>query len=248
MPHLAIVLLSGGLDSATVATVLKRQGADLSALTVNYGQSHSREIEAARRVADALDISQQVVDASFFADLATHSALTRPELHPRPLDRSPAGMASDIPITYVPLRNTYLLTLAAAALESRALGLIEGEGVDAQSVQATVAIGANAIDYSGYPDCRPEYYASALETFRLGSKLGTAYGVGLQIATPLIELSKAQIVRLALELGAPVEHTWSCYGAGPLPCGRCDSCVLRAKGFQEAGHEDPAFRPARAKS
>jgi len=248
MPHLAIVLLSGGLDSATAAAWTLRQGAKLSALTVDYGQSHAREVDAARRVATALDIPQQVIDARFFAQVATHSALTQPALHARPLDRAAEGMAAEIPVTYVPLRNTFLLTLAAAALESRALGFIENNGMDPTSIEASIVIGANAIDYSGYPDCRPEYYRVAVETLRLGSKIGTAYGVRLGITTPLIEKSKADIVRLAFDLGAPIQHTWSCYGAGPAPCGRCDSCILRAKGFADADRDDPALALARAQA
>jgi len=157
-------------------------------------------------------------------------------------------MGTDIPVTYVPLRNTFLLTLAAAALESAALGAIEQHGADPASVAAAIVIGANAIDYSGYPDCRPEYYLAATETLCLGSKLGTAYGVPITIETPLIQKTKADIVRLAAELAAPIEHTWSCYSPGPAPCGRCDSCVLRAKGFREAGLPDPALALSRAEA
>ena len=248
MPHIAIVLLSGGLDSATAAAWMLRQGVTLSALTVDYGQSHAREVNAARRVAAALDIPHQVVDARFFAQVATHSALTQPDRHAAPFNRAPETMAGEIPLTYVPLRNTFLLTLAAAALESRALDSIENAGLDPGAIETSILIGANAIDYSGYPDCRPEYYRAVLETLRLGSKIGTAYGVQLQIATPLIDKSKADIVALASELGAPIEHTWSCYGGGPAPCGRCDSCILRANGFRDAGRDDPALALARAEA
>ena len=150
-------------------------------------------------------------------------------------------MARDIPITYVPLRNTFFLTLGAALLESQALHAIEKEGAEPAEVSATLFIAANAIDYSGYPDCRPEFYAAAAETLRLGSKLGAQYGVRIGIETPLIAMSKAEIVRLAVEVGAPLEHTWSCYEGGERTCGRCDSCVLRAKGFAEAGVADPAL-------
>ena len=243
MRRLAIVLLSGGLDSATAAACALREGAELSALSVNYGQSHAPELEAAARVAAALGIPQRVVDAPFFRDVAPYSALTRPDRHARPVDRTPESMSTDIPNTYVPLRNTYLLTLAAAGLESLALEAIEARDVSPLDLSASIVIGANAIDYSGYPDCRPEYYRSVVETLRLGSKLGTTYGVPFTIATPLIQMTKADIILLARDLGAPVELTWSCYGPGPTPCGRCDSCVLRAKGFREAGVPDPALPP-----
>lgn len=240
IPRLAVVLLSGGLDSTTAATVVKHEGAQLSAVTVNYGQSHAREIDAARRVAADLHIAQQIIEVPFFRDVASYSALTQPDQHARPLDRTADAMADDIPATYVPLRNTYLLTLAASALESAALAAIELRGVDPADLAASIVIGANAIDYSGYPDCRPEYYRAMAEALRLGSKLGAQYGVPFAISTPLIDKTKAEIVRLAIEIGAPIEHTWSCYGPGPMPCGRCDSCVLRAKGFREAGVPDPS--------
>jgi 7-cyano-7-deazaguanine synthase len=237
---LGLVLLSGGLDSTTVAALATREPYDLAAITVQYGQSHQREIEAARQVAAALGLRHEVVEASFFGKLAWRSALTSPEAFAAPADRPAETMATEIPITYVPFRNTFLLTLGAAHLESAALAAIEGDGVPAQEVTATLFIAANAIDYSGYPDCRPEYYRAAMETLRLGSKIGTQYGVPIRIETPLIDKTKADIVRLAVELGAPLELTWSCYGPGPAPCGRCDSCQLRAKGFQEARVADPA--------
>ncbi len=213
-----------------------RQGYELSALTVHYGQAHSREVDSARAVASALGIQHRVVNVSFFRDLAWYSALTHPEEFRLPQDRAPAA---DIPITYVPLRNTFFLTLAAAFLESEALSRIERGGV--RELSATIFVAANAIDYSGYPDCRPEFYRAAVETLRLGSKLGTQYGIPFEVQTPLIDKSKAGIVRLAVEAGAPLEHTWSCYEGGERPCGRCDSCQLRAKGFAEAGVPDPAL-------
>jgi 7-cyano-7-deazaguanine synthase len=133
------------------------------------------------------------------------------------------------------------LTLGAALLESQALHAIEVEGAAPEAVEATLFIAANAVDYSGYPDCRPEFYAAAVETLRLGSKLGTQYGVRFSVETPLIALTKADIVRLAVEHGAPLAQTWSCYQGGERPCGLCDSCLLRAKGFAEAGVADPAL-------
>jgi 7-cyano-7-deazaguanine synthase len=210
-------------------------------VTVHYGQTHRRELRAAEEVARALGIEQRIVDVSFFKELAWYSALTQPDRFGVPANRTTYEMEAGVPITYVPLRNTFFLTLGAALLESQALHAIEENGVRPEDVTATLFIAANAIDYSGYPDCRPEFYASAAETLRLGSKLGTQYGVRVKIETPLIALSKAEIVRLAVEVGAPLEHTWSCYEGGERPCGRCDSCLLRAKGFAEAGVADPAL-------
>lgn len=241
--RLGVLLLSGGLDSTTVAAYGLSQGVRLHALTVDYGQAHRREIDAARSVASTLGIPHRVVDGGFFRDLAWYSALTQPDQFSRPTDRPTEQMAADIPITYVPLRNTFLLALAAAYLESDVLQRIEQAGQQAEGLEATVFIAANAVDYSGYPDCRPEFYAAMSEVLRLGSKLGTQYGVPMRIETPLIEKSKADIVRLGLELQAPLHLTWSCYGSGPRPCGHCDSCVLRAHGFAEAGVQDPALTP-----
>src|SRR5438067_10282135 len=173
MRRLGLVLLSGGLDSTTVAALARREGYELSAVTVHYGQTHDREIESARQVAATLGLRHRIVDVTFFKDLAWYSALTHPEQFSLPTDRDAAAMAQDIPVTYVPLRNTFLLTLGAALLESEALQAIEAEGTPPTELEATLFIAANAIDYSGYPDCRPEYYAAAAETLRLGSKLGT---------------------------------------------------------------------------
>lgn len=244
MRRLGVVLLSGGLDSTTVATLAQRRGYELTAVTVQYGQTHEREIEAARQVAGLLVLPHQVVDVTFFRDLAWYSALTHPEQYRKPLDRAAETMADEIPLTYVPLRNTFLLTLGAAYLESAALAALEGQAVPRAELDVALFIAANAVDYSGYPDCRPEYYCSAAETLRLGSKLGTQWNIPLRIETPLIDKSKADIVRLGTEIGAPLRHTWSCYGPGPQPCGRCDSCVLRARGFAEAGLADPALSAA----
>ncbi len=144
-----------------------------------------------------------------------------------------------IPITYVPLRNTIFLSLSAAYLESQILHAIEVEGLKADDVQAYLYLAPNAIDYSGYPDCRPEYYDKMREALEYGSKLWTQYGVRLAVETPIIELSKADIAALGVQLQAPLAYTWSCYQGGEVPCGGCDSCVLRAHGFAEAGIPDP---------
>ena len=242
----AIVLLSGGLDSTTVAAHALREGYEVRALTIGYGQLHIRELASARAVANTLGIPLIEVDAGFYAGLASHSALTDSATHALPENRDTARMSVDIPITYVPLRNTFFVTLAAAALESWLLSRIERDGVDPASLQGAIFVGANAIDYSGYPDCRPEFYDSLIEVLRLGSKVGTAYHVPMRIEAPIIRMSKAEIVRYALELGAPLEHTWSCYAGGDVPCGVCDSCALRIAGFAAAGVSDPALATATA--
>ncbi len=241
MKKLGLVLLSGGLDSTTVAALASKEGYELAALTIQYGQVHGREVEAARRVAATLGLKHHVADVSFFRDLAWYSALTHPERLAIPTERSVEAMAADIPVTYVPLRNTFFLALAAASLESEVLEAIESEGASPSEIVATLFIAANAIDYSGYPDCRPEYYGPLAEALRMGSKIGTQYGLGFRIETPLIDKTKAEIIRLANDIGAPLEHTWSCYQGEDRPCSNCDSCLLRAKGFEEAGLPDPAL-------
>lgn len=235
-----MVLLSGGLDSATVAAHAVREGHQVRAITIGYGQRHARELRSARAIAERLNIPLLEVDAGFYAQLASHSALTDTGLHALPLHREQANMSLEIPITYVPLRNTFFVTLAAAALESRLLELIEKDGVPPATLQGAIYVGANAIDYSGYPDCRPEFYDEVAQVLRLGSKVGTAYNVPMRIEAPIIAMTKADIVRYALEIGAPIELTWSCYAGDETPCGACDSCMLRANGFRDAGVEDPA--------
>ena len=217
----AVLLLSGGLDSYTAGAITKGEGFLIHALTVKYGQRHVREIESARAVAAALGVVRQIeldVDLSAFGG----SSLTSDA--PVPKDRRIDG--SDIPSTYVPARNTVFLSLALAWAE--VLGAHD------------IVIGVNALDYSGYPDCRPEYIA-AFETL---ASLATARGVQgerFRIHAPLQHLTKAQIIRRGVELGLDYAITHSCYDPAPdgQPCGRCDSCVLRAAGFAEAGVVDP---------
>ena len=217
----AVVLLSGGLDSTTAAALARRDGWELYALTVVYGQRHACEVDAARRVASALGCVRHVELSVDLASLGG-SALTGDGAIPkdRPLDE--AG----IPATYVPARNTVLLALA--------LGW--AEVVHAQRI----IIGVNALDYSVYPDCRPEYIAAFEALARLATKAGVE-GEPLTIWAPLQQLTKAGIIRLGLELGVDYGLTHSCYDPPPggRPCDRCDSCRLRAKGFEEAGVEDP---------
>ena len=240
MTH-GLVLLSGGLDSTTVAAHAVRSGRAIRALCIRYGQLHDRETRSAESVAERLGIPIDVVDARFYRELAWNSSLTSGDGLVLPTGRVASEMATDIPSTYVPLRNTFFITLAAAALESWMLALIERDGVDPATLQPAIFVGANAIDYSGYPDCRPEFYNTIRETLRLGSKLGTQYGVEIVMEAPIITMSKAEIVRYAVELDAPLELTWSCYAGGDEPCGACDSCILRAAGFAEAGVADPAL-------
>jgi 7-cyano-7-deazaguanine synthase len=239
---LAVILLSGGLDSTTAAAWVQSQGWQTRALSIDYGQAHRKELQSAKAVAERLGILQSIIDARFFKELAHHSALTGAKDHALPSMRNTQDMSrGDIPITYVPLRNSVFLTLAGAMLESQALDLIETEKADPKGLRAGIVIAANALDYSGYPDCRPEFYEAARKMLNLGAKLFTQYGVEIELLTPLISLSKADIVRLAAQLQAPLDLTWSCYKGDEKPCGICDSCILRAKGFEEAGLADPAL-------
>jgi 7-cyano-7-deazaguanine synthase len=239
MRKVGIILLSGGLDSTTVAAYAKKQGYELIAITLHYGQKHSKEVQAARKVAQLMKIKQEVIDVSFFKKLAWYSALTNSASFEVPKKREDEEIAKDIPITYVPLRNTFFITMAAAFLESKILNLIEREKIDPADVDASLFIAANAIDYSGYPDCRPEYYKQMAKVLFQGSRLGMQYKKPISIETPIILKTKAEIVKMAMDLKAPLEYTWSCYEGGELPCGTCDSCILRAKGFAEAGYNDP---------
>lgn len=224
----AVVLLSGGLDSATAAAWAAREGYSLAALSLDYGQRHRVELDAARRIAESLGITDHVV---LPIDLAAFggSALTDPRIAV-PKSRSTADMATEIPVTYVPARNTIFLSLALAMAETRAA--------------EAIVLGINAIDYSGYPDCRPEY----LEAFQRVAGLATKAGVEgrpLELLAPLASLTKAEIIRLGLELGVDYGLTTSCYDPDPAgdPCRQCDSCLLRSAGFATAGVSDPRLTP-----
>ena len=241
MPSYGISLLSGGLDSTTVTALAKGKTDHLTALTFHYGQSHSKEVDCAAAVAQSIDVEQELMNISFLGKVAWYSALTKPERFPGPEDQDAAKMGNSVPTTYVPLRNTIFLSLAAAYLESQALHAIEMEGVAPADLQAHIYMAPNAIDYSGYPDCRPEFFEKMGESLRYGSKLWTEYHIPLQIEIPIIEMSKADIVRLGIEINAPLELTWSCYQGGKVPCARCDSCILRANRFRDAGYPDPAL-------
>ncbi|MGH7174483.1 MAG: 7-cyano-7-deazaguanine synthase QueC [Gemmataceae bacterium] len=220
----AVVLLSGGLDSATALAVARRDGFRCHALTIAYGQRHAAELEAARRVATALGaIEQRVVELDLRA--FGGSALTADI--PVPQDRSVEAMSGDIPITYVPARNTVFLALALAWAE--VLGSFD------------IYMGVNVLDYSGYPDCRPEFIAAFEQLANLATKAGVENKGRFRIHAPLIQMSKADIIRLGVSLGVDYGLTHSCYdpAADGAACGRCDSCVLRRAGFEAAGIVDP---------
>ncbi len=220
----AVILLSGGLDSATTAAIARRQGFDLYALSVDYGQRHRFELEAARRVARALGVRRHVettVDLGRFGGSALTGAVEVPK------DRNARQMADGIPVTYVPARNTVLLSLALAYAE------VVGS--------ADIFLGVNAVDYSGYPDCRPKYIAAFQRLANLATKAGVEERLQFTIHTPLIRWTKAQIIRRGVELGVDYSLTHTCYDpdASGESCGRCDACQLRLRGFAEAGLTDP---------
>jgi 7-cyano-7-deazaguanine synthase len=223
----AVVLLSGGLDSTTVLAIAQSEGFAVQALTFSYGQRHSAEIDAAKRIARSAGLARHHVveiDLTLFGG----SALTADIPVPKNRDLAPSSSsAREIPVTYVPARNTIFL--------SYALALAEVVGA------SNIFIGVNALDYSGYPDCRPEYIEAFEKMANLATRAGVEGTTRLVIRTPLIALSKAAIIKLGASLGVDYSRTTSCYD--PLPdgeaCGRCDACQLRLKGFNEAGLEDP---------
>jgi 7-cyano-7-deazaguanine synthase len=222
--QVAVVLLSGGLDSATALAVARRDGFRCHALTISYGQRHRVELEAARRVAAALGaVEQRVLELDLRA--FGGSALTADI--PVPRDRSTEAMSAAIPITYVPARNTVFLALALGWAE--VLGSFD------------IYMGVNAVDYSGYPDCRPQFVAAFEQLANLATKAGVENQGRFRIHTPLIQLSKADIIRLGTSLGVDYGLTHSCYdpAADGAACGRCDSCVLRRAGFEAAALADP---------
>jgi 7-cyano-7-deazaguanine synthase len=223
----AVILLSGGLDSVTAGAIARSEGFSLYALTCDYGQRHRFELEASRRVARALGVERHVTLNVDLAQLG-HSALTADIAVPK--DRSEAAMGAGIPVTYVPARNTVLLSLALAFAET----------VSA----ADIFVGVNAIDYSGYPDCRGEFLAAFERLANLATKAGVEGQLQFRVHAPLVKMTKAQIIRRGTELGVDYSLTHSCYDPDPAgtPCGHCDACQLRAKGFAEAGMADPALR------
>ncbi len=222
----AVILLSGGLDSTTCLAIARKQGFDLFALTVNYGQRHIFELQSAKNVALSLDIEKHSV---LDIDLAQFGGSALTDDIEVPKDRVESEMAN-IPATYVPARNTVLLSVALARAETL-------ESFD-------IFIGVNALDYSGYPDCRPEYIESFERTANLATKAGVS-GKNFHIHTPLINMTKAEIIKSGTKLGVDYGLTFSCYDPQETgaPCGHCDACILRLKGFKEAGIPDPLNYP-----
>ncbi len=223
-PKQAVVLLSGGLDSTTCAYLARSEGFRVLALSFDYGQRLRRELDSARKVAAAIGAAEHVV-MSFDLRHFGGSALTDDIEVPR--HRTPDEIGEGIPVTYVPGRNTIFLSFGLSFAEAR--------GAEA------LFIGVNALDSSGYPDCRPEFVAAFQDVARLGTRVG-AEGRPVRIVTPLIALTKGEIVKLGVAAGVDHSLTWSCYLGGEQPCGTCDSCLLRARGFEEAGIPDPIAR------
>ncbi|HJP87381.1 MAG TPA: 7-cyano-7-deazaguanine synthase QueC [Gemmatimonadaceae bacterium] len=222
----AVVLLSGGLDSTTVLAIAQREGFAVHALSFRYGQRHLREIDAATRIARRAGVAQHhIVDIDLRA--FGGSALTADIPVPKDRDLSADDAATEIPVTYVPARNTIFLSYAVALAE-----VIES---------STIFIGVNALDYSGYPDCRPEYIEAFEKMANLATRAGVEGRTRLTIRAPLISLSKAAIITLGKSIGVDYSQTTSCYDptAAGEACGRCDACQLRLKGFSDAGFDDP---------
>jgi len=228
----AVVLLSGGVDSSTVMALASTEDYKIHALSFRYGQRHEREIEAAKRVAAFFDVRNHLI-IDFNLRAIGGSALT--DQIDVPKGREPEEISRSIPVTYVPARNTIFLSFALSLAEK-----IEAEDI---------FFGANQLDYSGYPDCRGEYIRAFEEMANLATKAGVEGRLKVKIHTPLIQMTKAEIVRKGMELGLDFSLTWSCYDptADGLACGLCDSCQLRLKGFREAGFDDPiAYAPQKS--
>ncbi|PSO82120.1 MAG: 7-cyano-7-deazaguanine synthase QueC [Cyanobacteria bacterium QS_4_48_99] len=218
----AVVLLSGGLDSSTVLYQATSDGCECYAISFDYQQRHQRELEAAKAIAHSAGVVEHQL-VNFDLNAWGGSALTDEALD-IPTQRSLGEMSQNIPITYVPARNTIFLSFALAYAEARDAG--------------RVYLGVNALDYSGYPDCRPDYIQAMQEVFRLGTKQGRE-GDAIAIVTPLIELKKTEIIQLGNQLVVPWEQTWSCYAGNETACGVCDACRLRLAAFAELGLQDP---------
>jgi 7-cyano-7-deazaguanine synthase len=218
MSKKAVIVLSGGLDSTTCMGIAKEEGYELYPITFHYGQRHNREVEQAIEVGKYYEVKDhRIVDLTFLKDIGG-SALTDDELE------VPTEAEEGIPVTYVPARNMIFLALSSAY---------------AEVIGATaVYTGVSAVDYSGYPDCRPEFIKSMEETINLATKAGVT-GQNIQVKTPLINLSKKETIEAGLSLDVPYELTTSCYNGKEAACGKCDSCQLRLKGFKEAGSSDP---------
>jgi 7-cyano-7-deazaguanine synthase len=220
----AVVLLSGGLDSATTLYLAKARGFKCFCLIFDYGQRHKREIESAKRLAQSAKCDFQIIKINL---PWKGSALLDKKIK---LPITDYRLPITVPSTYVPARNTIFLSFAISFAEA----------IGAKSI----FIGANAIDYSGYPDCRPQFYQAFKRVINLGTKSGVE-GKIIEISTPLIKKTKAEIIKTGVKLGVPFALTWSCYRGGKVPCNKCDSCYLRAKGFEEVEIEDPLLAGTR---
>ncbi len=220
----AVILLSGGLDSTTTAAIARHEGFELYALSVDYGQRHRFELEAAARVARAMGVRRHITVSADLSPIGGSALTAAIEV---PKGRSEKDMAAEIPATYVPARNTVLLSLA--------LGYAEVVGA------ADIFLGVNAVDYSGYPDCRGEYLAAFARLANLATKAGVEGTLKFRIHAPLLHMTKAEIIARGTELGVDYSLTHTCYDpdAAGRGCGRCDACLLRLRGFQDAGMEDP---------
>ena len=217
----SVALLSGGLDSTVALASAIKAGDDVTALSFRYGQRHQKELESAHMVVEYYGIKHLIVEldlSSFKSSALTSKKVAIPER------KDVTEIGDDIPVTYVPARNIIFLSVGA--------GLAETIGAD------RIFIGANALDYSGYPDCRQEFFQAFENVLAVGTKRGVE-GKPVRVVTPILRLTKAEIIKLGIELDAPLELTWSCYKGGAKACGRCDSCLLRLKGFREAGLVDP---------
>ncbi|RLI86477.1 MAG: 7-cyano-7-deazaguanine synthase QueC [Candidatus Altiarchaeales archaeon] len=218
----AICLLSGGVDSAVASAIAKDHGYEIYAITFDYGQRHKKEIECAKKLAEFFRVREHKIFRIDLNEIGNSALTSNKKIPERGIEE--IKNSRQIPETYVPARNTIMLSFALAYAEVK--------GADA------IFIGANCIDYSGYPDCRPEYFKKFQEMADLATKMGVE-GRKIRIETPVIEMNKADIIKKGFELGVPFQYTWSCYRGGEKACGKCDSCVLRLNGFKEAGFRDP---------
>jgi len=218
----AICLLSGGVDSAVASAIAKDHGYEIYAITFDYGQRHKKEIECAKKLAEFFRVREHKIFRIDLNEIGNSALTSNKKIPERRIEE--IKNSRQIPETYVPARNTIMLSFALAYAEVK--------GADA------IFIGANCIDYSGYPDCRPEYFKKFQEMADLATKRGVE-GRKIRIETPVIEMNKADIIKKGFELGVPFQYTWSCYRGGEKACGKCDSCVLRLNGFKEAGFRDP---------
>jgi 7-cyano-7-deazaguanine synthase len=239
MIKVGVISFSGGQDSTTVLAYAKNLGYELYALSFYYGQTLSRELKQAKKICEYLGVEHKIFNIDTFKDIAWYSALTSPDKFKIPKYERHEELGDIIPYTYVPFRNSFFLVCCSAYLESIILDKIEVKGVEPKDIEAHIFMAVNYIDYSNYPDCRPEYYKKAEEFLNLACKISTYYKVPIKIETPLIKMNKKEITELGVKLKAPLHLTQTCYYGEEKACGKCPSCLLRIKGFKEAGYIDP---------